>query len=446
MIPLHKILIPLQVGVCIPEDKKVTIGNLSTAVQKLQLDKMVVENIVGALDDGLVKAYAGEKYMRISPKRYQRAGPKERHPITSVGKLDLDLNRIKDNRTGRVFKPIEDVIEFHGKKHYQEDISMISVELATKMTYRDAVLEGKLFTKMPSASTINRRAIEYGKKIQRLNSKEVNGASVKTALMDGTKCHSQERGKPQNVINISLGLNEKGEKVLLDVRANKSWEKSANYLNDIQALDKKAAVIGDGDREMINALVTGKREFQMDLVHLFRTTGYKLWQDAKLSLDDRKSIVRELEEILYTLKNSVKKHIQDENIDALKRRINSTVDALKKKAKDLHKVGCSKVAKFIRKFSNACVTFARLAVEGIQIPWNSNIIERLMGEISKRCKHKWMRWTTKGLEAILNIILVRYTSVKSYHTFKSKIMRSANVEFIKCKVNIVSVGGDFNPF
>lgn len=56
------------------------------------------------------------------------------------------------------------------------------------------------------------------------------------------------------------------------------------------------------------------------------------------------------------------------------------------------------------------MTFARLAVEERIVPWNSNTIERLMGEISKRCKHKWMRWTSKGLEAILNIILVRYTS------------------------------------
>jgi len=33
-----------------------------------------------------------------------------------------------------------------------------------------------------------------------------------------------------------------------------------------------------------------------------------------------------------------------------------------------------------------------------------------MGEISKRTKHKWMRWTTKGLETILNLILERYVS------------------------------------
>jgi len=37
------------------------------------------------------------------------------------------------------------------------------------------------------------------------------------------------------------------------------------------------------------------------------------------------------------------------------------------------------------------VTFAMLALKEKDIPWTSNIIEQLMGEISKRCKHKWMK-------------------------------------------------------
>ena len=47
---------------------------------------------------------------------------------------------------------------------------MISAELATRLTYRDAVKEGKQFIKdFPSACTINRRVIEYGEKIKTFN-------------------------------------------------------------------------------------------------------------------------------------------------------------------------------------------------------------------------------------------------------------------------------------
>ena len=53
-----------------------------------------------------------------------------------------------------------------------------------------------------------------------------------------------------------------------------------------------------------------------------------------------------------------------------------------------------------------------------------------MGEIAKRTKHKWMRWTTKGLESILNFILTSYVSEESYEAFKLRMMKSDNLTFI----------------
>ena len=66
-----------------------------------------------------------------------------------------------------------------------------------------------------------------------------------------------------------------------------------------------------------------------------------------------------------------------------------------------------------------------------------------MGEIAKRTKHKWMRWTTKDLETILNLILMRYVSEESYEVFKSRMMKSDNLRFIKGEVEIISAGGEF---
>lgn len=443
---MHEIVASVQVRITIPKDKKVTVGNIASQIKTLKVEKHLVEEIIHTLDKEKVEEYCGPANARgNSEKRYERAGTKERHPVTSVGRLDLKLHWVEDKlRTkNKTFRPIEDVIEFDGRKVYQEDISMVSAELATKMTYRDAVTEGELFmADMPSPSTINRRVIQYGSKIQEFNGQDVNGVRVKTAFMDGTKSHSQEKDKPKNEINISLGLNDKDEKILLDVKVNKLWEDTAKYLEGLNALDENAVLVGDGDREMRNALVTGEREFQMDIIHTFRATGYKLWQDAELSLEDRRAVIKELEAVLYALRNSVDKHLKDKNVEALKNRINLTVDALKELAKRLLKLGCSKAAEFIRQCSNTVVTFARLAVEGRIVPWNSNIIERLMGEISKRCKHRWMRWTTKGLEAILHIILVRYTSEERYERFKQKITKAENLKFINGEVKIVSAGGE----
>lgn len=99
-----------------------------------------------------------------------------------------------DTAANKILKPIYDAVDFAGKKRYQEDISMISVELATKMTYRDTVKEGKFITKdFPSPCTVNLRVIEYGEKIQDMNMEKIKNAGIETAFADGTKTHSQEK-------------------------------------------------------------------------------------------------------------------------------------------------------------------------------------------------------------------------------------------------------------
>ena len=176
--------------------------------------------------------------------------------------------------------------------------------------------------------------------------------------------------------------------------------------------------------------------------HAFRLTSFKLWQQGEMTLSERKDVITAIESILYPLKNSVEKHIKDGDAEALGKRINFTVDELKRISDDLYKLGSIKAADFIREYSNYIVTFARLALEGRKVPWNSNIIERLMGEISKRAKHKWMRWTTRGLEAIMKIILTRYSCERIYETFKGNMMKNENLNYIKCEVNVIPVRGE----
>ena len=54
-----------------------------------------------------------------------------------------------------------------------------------------------------------------------------------------------------------------------------------------------------------------------------------------------------------------------------------------------------------------------------------------MGEIAKRT------------ETILNLILMRYVSEESYEVFKSRMIKSDNLRFIKGEVEIISAGGEF---
>ena len=444
VITLHEIEVSLQVKIGIQEDKKVTVGNIATTIRNLKIEPRIAEQIIQTIDEKEVEKLCGGKYLRGNcENRYRRGGTSERGPVTAVGKLNVTLHKVVDTEANKIFKPINNVVDLDGKKIYQEDISMIAVELATKMTYRDTVKEGKFITKdFPSPCTVNKRVIEYGWKIQEMNTEKIENAGIKTAFSDGTKTHSQEKGLDKNEINVVLGM-KNDKKVILGAKVNDPWNYMAKELRVAKAVTDETVFCGDAEKEMKNAMTEDDELYQLDLVHAARIAGFKLWEDKIMSLEERKTIVSKLEGVLYTLKNAVEKHLVDKNTDALKSRINKTVDELKKMSKELWKLGCRKTATFIKEYSNNMVVFAKFAVKGTRVPWNSNIIERLMGEIAKRTKHKWMRWTTKGLETIINIILVRYCSEENYEEFKNVIMKSENLIFIKTEVKINSIRGEF---
>ncbi len=166
-------------------DKKITLGNLATAIKSQRIEARILEVIVHALDAELVMRYCGSVYEQGNEtKTFQRAGTTKKNPVTSVGQLHLTLHKIIDRKKEKnIFRPIEDQIEFNGKKKYQEDISMISAELAAKMTYRDTTNEAKLFLNdFPCPSTVNRCVIEYGEELARFNKDATKGADVKKRL------------------------------------------------------------------------------------------------------------------------------------------------------------------------------------------------------------------------------------------------------------------------
>lgn len=88
--------------------------------------------------------------------------------------------------------------------------------------------------------------------------------------------------------------------------------------------------------------------------------------------------------------NSTKKHFKDKDKTQLQKKIDQTLRMLHKIAKELDEDGYIRAGEFIIKNASFMVTFAELALEDIKIPYTTNRIERLMGEVSKRCKHKWM--------------------------------------------------------
>ena len=87
------------------------------------------------------------------------------------------------------------------------------------------------------------------------------------------------------------------------------------------------------------------------------------------------------------------------------------------------------------------MTFAEQAVEGFEVPWTSNPVERLMGEVNKRCKNQWMRLTTEGLEAILQLRLVKYADPEHYRAFLDELLHRSTKTAMSCDLSIESTRG-----
>jgi hypothetical protein len=80
----------------------------------------------------------------------------------------------------------------------------------------------------------------------------------------------------------------------------------------------------------VGAFTHDDRRHQVDLLHVTRTTSYKLWEDGVFSLEERKQIVSEVTDDLFHLKNSVEKHRPAEEWEAIRERIATTKQRLGK--------------------------------------------------------------------------------------------------------------------
>ena len=137
-----EIIVPLQVKVCLPEDEVVPIEYLVNEIRNLKIEAKLVEQIINTADTEIVTKRCGEKYSKkTGNESYERAGTSIRKPITSVGRLNLKVNRVKNIEQNRIIKPILETIRFAGKQKYQPDIVMMSVDFAQKLSYRDTVEE-----------------------------------------------------------------------------------------------------------------------------------------------------------------------------------------------------------------------------------------------------------------------------------------------------------------
>jgi len=145
-------------------------------------------------------------------------------------------------------------------------------------------------------------------------------------------------------------------------------------------------MISDADRELRNALIGKALNHQICINHAVREVSYTLWK-AGLPRHERKEVCRRLRSILSACRNSVIEHLKDKNIERLKVEDREGAHRTEAASQGTNGGRLDNSGKVHTELSSM-ITFARLAMKQILIPYTNNLIERLMGEIAKRVKNK----------------------------------------------------------
>jgi len=391
-----QIEIPLQLTIDI-QNKKIPIQELTSALKGIEA--AILGRVLEEIDSVLISSICGKGYGRNEYHKHQK---EKRTIVTQLGKTTFNVTRVKEKSTGRTFCPLYDLIEFDERRNYQPDIAAIAVDYALSMSYRESRQRLERITDSPSHLTIWRRVQELGR-----TGKEFEYESFVSA--DGTKLHvNPKSGSGKLEVKVIAGKN-----VITGVNEGYKEMKERHEI--------RAVVVGDADKDL-----SCFEERQIDLIHVWREVNYKLWEH-KVDLETRKRYVNEVKGILLRLKNAL------DNSD-LRSRIERAEKTLNEFAEEMESKGYWRVSRFFKRHMKGILLFAYKKLEGIAIPWHNNWMERLMGEIAKRMKNKWMSWSARGARNLLNLLLRRYVERERYESFIRELIGKGYMVEVKFQV------------
>jgi len=255
---------------------------------------------------------------------------------------------------------------------------------------------------MPSPTTINRRAKKYGHKLKQFLPDCVAGTDADAVIPDGTKCHSQDDDRSSHSVQATLGEDtaEASHAPCWICRSTLTGTKlPPNSMISAQSLTTR--------RSSVTLIAASSQPLPTKTVttSLISSTSAERWVTPSGTMasslgpseGDRFEVIDEV----FHLKNSVAKHRPAEEFAAIRSRIART-RAIRE---DSVATGAVRVSKGCRVSSAVAAVdcdVRRARCRGFEVPWTSNPVERLMGEVSKRCKNQWMRWTAEGLKRYSN--------------------------------------------
>lgn len=367
----------------------------------------------------LLNELCGPRYSR-DKYPFCRCKTQEKTIFTRFGKICRRFVYVK-SKNGEMFSPLLKQMNIPKHQHISEDFKNLLADKPSKMTYAKSAEDClNSFSLSLSRMTLHKYVKEASQNVVISNEAD---PTHKVLLADGTKAKGPGMKHEAKTI-MSIGDNA-SDKCLLAQTINKSWRDMAENLD----LNQFKVFVGDGEKGLSDAMCKNGMEFQFCHEHAKRDLSFYLWKDG---LTKKKSAPyrSEFEGILHCLQNSTKKHKADKDFGRLTERIAWTERSINSLAAKLSCEGLHQGAGFLMRNKKYMATAAKMTILGIEVPWTTNAIERVMQELGNRTKKKGMYWSENGLERILRIVIKRYFLPQERRYYK-EVFSSIQKEAVK---------------
>lgn len=347
-------------------------------------------------EEKILEHYCGKKNKRDNSADYRRYKTRKRTIVTTHGALTMSFVYIQHKETKDSFSPLMACLDIKKYQHVSQEFKEICAKKASRSSYRDASID---FMDSNNVDISHTTIWTYSKEAcVELDCTTEPDIDDRVIMADGTKAHSQDGGKHDIRAVISIG----DKPALLSLTINTTWRDIAESI-DLEQFD---VLVADGEPGLHSNI--SDLRFQLCHEHAKRDTRFYLWKDG-LTKKQYDLYVSKLERILHTLQNSTKKYWKDKDDVRLMKRIQWTKSELRKLIMLLRRSGYHQAGNFLDRHINHLTTAAELAIsKGINVPWTTNKIERMMKEIGKRTKKKGMCWSESGLMRVTSLNLKRY--------------------------------------
>ena len=392
--------------------------SLSSVVNRGELEEYIF--LLEAKEACLVERLCGKRYNR-ERRDFVRLKTKKRVILTRNGRVERYFVHVKNVKSGEVFSPLLRELGIGKGQQCSVEFKQVLARKASKMPYRKSVEDIRdSFGFGLSRMTLHKYVQE---ECSSLDIEQTGPVDHRVLLGDGTKVRNGDGHHEARAI-MSIGQ-DTSDKALLRHAINTTWKDMAKSID----LQQYRAFVGDGEPGLQEALCAPHMKFHYCHEHAHRDVALFLWKDG-LGKKEYSQYVERFKSILYCLQHSTEKHKRDKDWSRLSWRILWAKQEIRNLAALLSTKELHTAAGFLMRHVDHFTTAAELAIEGINMPWTTNAIERVMQEIGNRTKKKGMYWSEQGLDNILKMVLKRYFLPNDQRTYKD-VFTTSSPEAVK---------------